>query len=202
VGLPDAFCWTKYGPESGESPTSILRRKESERRSNGGVFLWGVGNSIRPSLVSLLELTDQPEVIFTPIISAPKKEDALPDQVVSWRRATGIDGDPFELPPHSLVTSRAVRAGRARERHYALVCFSSEELAAPAEPGSFDKSDVRNLRTGAAVGSSQVTSVVRLLGGPSGSRYQVRIRAQLVHPYLVELTDPLWRDLCPAAPNA
>lgn len=39
---PEVFCWSKMGPESGETLDQILRRKEIERVANGGFFAWGL----------------------------------------------------------------------------------------------------------------------------------------------------------------
>ena len=51
MNIPNYFCWTKIGTEAGETIESILLRKELERISNNGIFLWGVGNSIEPILL-------------------------------------------------------------------------------------------------------------------------------------------------------
>jgi hypothetical protein len=53
--LPGFFCWTRIGPEAAEPIQGILRRKEQERVANGGVFLWGIGNAVGPSLSELLD---------------------------------------------------------------------------------------------------------------------------------------------------
>src|ERR1700728_56037 len=37
VGIPDRFCWTRFGTEAGESIEHILNRKEEERLANGGI---------------------------------------------------------------------------------------------------------------------------------------------------------------------
>jgi hypothetical protein len=36
--LPMAFCWTRFGPEAGESFSDILARKNAEREAGDGVF--------------------------------------------------------------------------------------------------------------------------------------------------------------------
>lgn len=46
MALPDYFVWTRYGTEGGEAAGSILARKEQERQRAGGLFLWGIGNSV------------------------------------------------------------------------------------------------------------------------------------------------------------
>ena len=48
--LPTIFCWTRFGGEAGEPIEQILFRKEQERLANGGVFLWGIGNAVGPSI--------------------------------------------------------------------------------------------------------------------------------------------------------
>jgi hypothetical protein len=103
-----------------------------------------------------------------------------------------MDGITYELPPHSVVTSKppGCRSGQA---HYALVCWRDSELNA-SEPGlCVDHLEVRNLLTGSAVGSSQVTSVVkRVPRGQGNTRlYQVAFRASLTYPYLVSLRSPV-----------
>lgn len=191
MGLPDSFCWSKFGAEAGEPPDQIRARKESERLLNGGTFLWGIGNSIRPSLAALLRICRSPEVIFTPMLAPPVAADTTPSSVVIWREAIGMDGVRYELPAHSMVTSRP--PGRGRESsHYALVCRCNFELGSGARNLWLDHSAVRNLLTGNSVGSSQVTSIVRRTneGESRGRRYEVAFRAFLVHPYLITLSSP------------
>ncbi|WP_148045085.1 hypothetical protein [Nocardioides marmorisolisilvae] len=192
MGLPPMFCWTKYGTEAGETAETILRRKEAERNLNGGVFLWGIGNAIGPSIEHLLEETSTPRVVFTPMLSRPAAKDIAPPAVGMWRRGVGMDGTEVELPEHSRVTSRLSNSGRA---HYALVCRSVEPLfdggTRSAEEG-FEAAHVVNLRSGSRVGASQVTSVVRRVACALGSgrkSYQVTFVADLVAPYLIRLTD-------------
>jgi hypothetical protein len=190
VRLPTAFCWTKYGTEAGEDPGDIIERKELERDENGGLFLWGVGNSILPSLVPLLEICPEPQVFFTPMLSRPRAIDAVPPSVVLWRRAIGFDQKPYDLPRASIVTSRVPRTNRSC--HFALVCKSDLPLNQSVPAGGFSHGDVRNLRSGALVGASQVTSVVNYVGGGAGSRqYDVMFRATLVAPYFLRLSEPV-----------
>ena len=188
--IPRHFCWTKFSSEAGENAESILRRKEAERRANEGLFLWGIGNSIRPSLLSLLELTSDPIVVFTPMLSLPAEHDRQPDSVGVWMEATGLDGMPFPIPAGTTVTS-GIRSSGARNCHYALVCQRDTPLIGDSV-GWLDDEDVRNLRTGSRVGSSQVTSVVEHLGsGDSRKRYAVAFTARLVAPFQVVLTNCL-----------
>jgi hypothetical protein len=192
IDLPNVFCWTKYGTEAGELPEAILGRKEAERRANAGLFLWGIGNAIGPSLHQLLTETATPRVVFTPMWSTAAARDVQPQRTARWHRGTGLDGSDFEVPTAALVTSRY---GTHRRAHYALVCRSEGALATdPADTGpAFPPAHVRNLRSGAPVGASQVTAVVRRIACAvrlSSSRaYRVTFAADLVAPYLVRLTE-------------
>jgi len=189
--LPEVFCWTKFGTEAGEPVDSIFRRKEEERRGNGGVFLWGIGNSIGPSLEELLEATERPKVVFSPMASSPLARDTRPESVVMWRNATGIDGKRYDLPDYSLVTSSSGSNRRARSR-YALVCSRDAPLWESLSGVSISQSELRNLRSGSPLGSSQVTAVVRRSKNRTVSdrNYQVTLSAELVDPFFVRLSDP------------
>lgn len=189
--LPAVFCWTKFGVEAGECIDSILDRKELERQASDGVFLWGIGNSIGPSLRVLLRETDLPEVLFTAMLSRARERDAFPPAVVAWHAATDMDGNEYRMPAASLVTS-ASGPGLPARHHYALVCQSRSPLSGQDGRLSFESSQVRNIRTGSPVGSSQVTSVVRRNSRlpASPGRYAVSFRAELVHPYLARLCEP------------
>lgn len=191
--LPQVFCWTKFGAEAGEQPLSIFKRKELERSRNGGVFLWGIGQSIGPSLPDLLRVSPAPEVLFSPMRSAAAARDASPAQVVLWCHAVGYDGHRFRLPEYSLVTSRMDPA-RPRSGHYALVCEAGEPIPEPEGKGHrLSLEALRNLRSGTALGASQVTAIVRRLPATAPARieYPVAARARLVYPYLVRLSRPI-----------
>src|SRR6266498_1628761 len=188
MSLPEAFCWTKFGDESGEQVLSIFQRKEVERHRNGGVFLWGIGQSIRPSLLRLLRVTTTPDVLFSPIRSASSELDVSPKAVAVWCDALDLDGRPYRLPKYSLVTSRS--EGK-RACHFALVCASS----VPVIPGECNHprialGELRNLASGSRLGSSQVTSVVRRVPCKEQPRieYPIMVQARLVYPYLIRLT--------------
>jgi len=188
--FPVVFCWTKFGTEAGEQVGSIFQRKEVERRRNNGVFLWGIGNSIRPSLIDLLRATSAPEVLFSPMKSPAAKRDVAPTDLVVWCDAVGYDGLSFDIPEYSLVTSR--RDGPARSSgHFALVCKREVPLLdSPSDALKVSLEEIRNLRTGSVLGASQVTSVVRRVHGAAraGAEYPVTTRARLIYPYLVRLT--------------
>ena len=169
----------------------ILARKERERQKNNGVFLWGIGNALGPSMRALVHTESAPEVLFSPIVSPPRSSDVSPSAVVAWASAADLDGAPVGLPQWSIVTSRAPSPARA-PRHYALVCFSSEPLVLRAHSHTIGIGIVRNILTGSKVGASQVTAVVTRVGGSSteGPSYPVALRANLVAPYFVALSDP------------
>lgn len=192
-GIPSHFCWTKFGTEAGEPIRRIRERKERERLRGDGVFLWGIGNSVGPSLKLLLKHDDQPAIIFTPMLSRPAKIDAAPDRVVEWAGGEGLDGRPHRVPDHCNVISRASsRPGRSKS-HYALVCFSESPIDEDEGGVSFSREDVVNLVSKAPVGSSQVTAVVERAAATrmSPAPYEVAFRAVLVYPYIIRLTEPV-----------
>ena len=98
--LPEYFVWTRYGTESGEAVESILARKEHERQAAGGMFLWGIGNSVAPSVRKLLVSLKgrDPYVVFSPMLAAPRAVDVSPAEVVAWQSARGIDEQEWEMP--------------------------------------------------------------------------------------------------------
>lgn len=190
LGLPWSFCWTKYGVEAGEPVTSILERKDRERALDNGIFLWGIGNSIGRSVLALITEQAEPQVLFSPMLSRPAQRDVSPPRIVTWRGAADLQGQRHELPRHAVVTSRY---SPHRRSHYALVCYSEAPLRLTASSAQLSVGALRNIVSGASVGSSQVTAVVRRvhLGSGSGGRpYSVAMRARLVPPYFVRLFEP------------
>jgi hypothetical protein len=183
--VPKRFCWTRFGTEAGERVEAILARKEHERRAAGGVFFWGVGNSVGPGIAALLAEEGQPEVLFSPIRSRPQAADIAPDAIVRWLAAETLEGKRFDLPSDARVTSRGGRLA-----HYALVCESAQPLVA-RHLARLRFGSLRNLRTGNPVGPSQVTAVVRRVGTGHGADYVVALRARLVEPYFLRLVDPV-----------
>lgn len=190
--LPRRFCWTKFGSEAGESVDQILARKEQERVSNGGLFLWGIGNSVAPGIRRLVGLESSPLVIFSPMKSAPKAIDAKPERVVRWREAADLSGVRWPLPAGSIVTSRGGSALKAKRAHYALVCKAEGPLTRGVCTTALPFLSMRNLESGNPLGFSQVTSVVEMKDGDAsqGPRYPIGFVAALTYPYFVELTGP------------
>lgn len=188
--LPTAFCWTRFGPEAGESFSDILDRKNAEREAGNGLFYWGIGSAVGRALEALVRLVDQPEVLFSPIASAPRRIDVSPGHVVRWAAGERLSGDRMLLPDHASVTSRwdPKRPGAAR---YALVCHTDEPLGLE-DHGELRFDSLRNLRSGAPIGASQVTAVVcrDTARTDRGRAYPVALRASLVDPYVLRLSSP------------
>jgi hypothetical protein len=192
--VPQCFVWTKVGTEAGQSISDIMRRKEKERAANDGIFYWGIGNAVGPSILELLRKSEQPEVLFSPIKSAPRRNDVAPEAVVAWTAAAGLNGEPYRLPIWSLITSRF---NIGRPRHYALVCKSDSSLLDGRDTNTEDSEriavgDLTNIVTGRPLGSSQVTAVVqrRVREGRPSAEYSVKLRARLVPPYFIQLSVP------------
>jgi hypothetical protein len=183
---PLFFCWTRFGTEAGEPIESILRRKEAERIATNDTFYWGIGNSVAPGIIALLERTAQPEVLFSPIKSRARPEDVAPKHVVRWCEAITISGERKTLPDTISVTSGPSRS------HYALVCSAAAPLEL-TDLGRLRFSELRNLVSGRPLGASQVTAVVsrESPGTTDNGGYVVALRARLVEPYFVRLGDPV-----------
>src|SRR6185312_9011977 len=192
--LPASFCWTRFGTEAGETIDAIIQRKEEERVGNRGVFLWGIGNALGPSMRELLRVATAPELLFSPIRSKPRREDVAPATTVVWTAGRDLNGAVFSLPAGSVVTSR-YSPGPRTPRHYALVCYSEAPLEFRPSAIALSVARLRNLLTNNVVGASQVTAVVRRVDsgvGAGGTSYPVAMRVRLVAPYLIELLGPKW----------
>lgn len=180
------------GTEAGESLESILDRKEQERQATGGVFLWGIGNSVGAALQVLAGRSSEPEVLFSCTKTEARPIDATPDRRVVWTGALTSSGRRYHPPKGTRVMGGVVDARRLPPR-YALIC-SSEVPLHPSDHGSLRMAELRNLLTGRRVGASQVTAVVeRVEDGPEtqGGDYVIRLRARLVAPYFVRLVEPI-----------
>jgi hypothetical protein len=198
MSLPTAFCWTRFGTESGEIPADIFRRKERERVANQGVFLWGIGNALGPSIRILLTRERCPEVIFSPIASPARIDDIAPDTVFRWTRGRTLTGDVIELPSGSMVTSRGNLDRTKPPKRYALVCSSSQPVR-QMPLGFISMNRLSNMVSGAPIGASQVTAIVakndgidqQENGANSGRKYPIAYRAKLEPPYFVQLLEPI-----------
>lgn len=191
--MPRHFCWTRFGTEAGEKIDSILARKERERLVTGGMFLWGIGNSVGPAIRDLIRLEERPMVLFSPMRSKPKAIDVTPSGLTVWSQALDLDGRDWPIPEGVTVTSRqGSETGRTKRSHYALVCRSSSPLAA-RDLASLRYEELVNLQSKNKLGASQVTAVVEQLaqGTADCTTYPVALMAELVFPYFVKLGTPL-----------
>jgi hypothetical protein len=188
LSLPSAFCWSRFGTEAGEGIDSILKRKESERRANDGLFLWGIGNSVAPGLQQLITEDADPEVLFSPIRSRPRQLDISPPHRFRWSAGETLAGERFEIPETIKVTSGA--ADPASTRHYALVCAAEQPLQL-ADHGSVNFNQLRNISSGRSLGASQVTAIVRHSSEQPtiANDYLIALRAKLVFPYFLRLRE-------------
>jgi hypothetical protein len=192
--IPQIFCWTRFGTEAGQPIERILERKEAERRANGGVFLWGIGNSVAPGIAELIRRSNRPEVLFSPIKSRPRSADVKPANVASWTVGETVAGSQFELPRTVSILSRCADQTRCAP-HYALICSLDEPLVL-SDLGRLTFHALRNVISGSPLGASQVTAVVRQVDMRDGERgdYMIAFRAQLVAPYFIRLREPVAVD--------
>lgn len=200
--LPKHFCWTRFGTEAGEKIDSILARKEQERMATGGLFLWGIGNSVGPAIRDLIRLEERPMVLFSPMRSKPKAIDVAPAGLTVWSEALDLDGRDWPIPQGVKVTSRqGSETGRTKRSHYALVCRSSTPLKAH-DLTTLRYEELVNLQSKNKLGASQVTAVVEKLtqGTAECTTYPVAFMAELVFPYFVKLGAPLESEV--QAPKA
>jgi hypothetical protein len=176
--------------ESGEDLSQIFQRKELERLAGGGLFLWGIGNSLR--VPTQWSAEEKIPVIFSRMVSKAKEVDVRPGSVLVWRKFFLPGGALQRLPAHALVTSRAYTSSGPKLTHYALVCRSSNPIGTgKARP--FDPSAYRNMGGDRRpIGFSQVTALVQRTGVESKqSRYAIDLEAVLVSPFVLKLADPL-----------
>lgn len=194
--IPPTFCWTKMGAEAGEELAAIIRRKEWERQLGGGYFFWGIGQSLGENAKAVAPEITSLHVIFSPMPSKPKLIDVAPNDVVIWNAWIDAQGVVRRLPIHCFITSRAsLPSGRKKESHYALVCFSDQELNKQSNEIFVFPNYLRNVATNKPLGASQVTAVVRapnLKDKTSDAKsYSVSFTAELRSPYCVQLAQPL-----------
>ncbi len=179
------------GSESGEGLRQIVQRKELERQTGSGIFCWGIGNALGDSVRLLSSFENSPQVLFSPMASKAKAEDAAPAGVLLWTSYLDQHGNILPLPAHVLVTSRANAGGANKSRHYALFCYSDASLEL-ADNGTVFVGSLRNLATGNALGASQVSAVVkRQEGCEVGRAYPVAFRALLAAPHYAQLANPV-----------
>lgn len=186
-------CWSRMQAEAGQSLETIIQRKELERRSNGGIFVWGVGNA-PARLTRALARTGQPvRAIFSIMKSKPRPSDANAEDLLLWQAYLDADGVERSLPTGSIVTSRAGTASNRKRAHYALICRSDRGLDLDHSGARFDPEAFRNAgEHGRPVGASQVTALLRQVAGQrADGPYAVNMEADLAGAYWVRLTSPV-----------
>ena len=193
--LDEYVCWSRMQAEAGQALEAIITRKELERQAGSGSFLWGVGNA-PATIASVLSRAGIPvRAVFSVMKSKPKAVDVAPARTLAWRRYVDAHGVERPLPPHALVTSRGDSAGGVKRTHYALMCRSESPLKL-RRGETFDPSAFRNAGgTGAPVGASQVTALLRRVEPDQGIvGYEANITAWLTDSYWVRLADPVELD--------
>jgi hypothetical protein len=188
------------GTEAGQPLEEILWRKELERRVGGGLFAWGIGNSlgVNPKLAQQEMQRNDVDVLFTPMRSAAKQIDVEPNQVLLWLDCIDEDGELTRLPSHMVVTSRGSPAkAEGKRSHYALICRGHNDISIAADGGVIDANRARNFASLNPLGASQVTAVVRYQSStdefPEKS-YPVTFRAKLHGTGFVRLVSPVVLD--------
>lgn len=181
------------GAESGEALAAIIRRKEYERQIGGGLFAWGIGNALGTGIDLLAAAVVDPLVVFSPMPSRPKREDAAPGSVLLWTAYDDVGGASLPLPPHIIITSRGHVGENVKARHYALFCSSSSPLTErQASFATVQPATLVNFSSLRRVGASQVTAVVRQMraGEASATEYNVAFTAKLAGPRYARLHAP------------
>ena len=176
------------GVEAGEGLAQIVRRKEAERVKGSGQFWWGIGNSLGRAVRDAARAQGGTlPVLFSMMLGRPKASDCAPAIIWRWTRWEDEGGRTHPIPPHARVISRGAEA---KDRHYALVCYSDAPLSLVRGGPRFDPIRCRTL-SGNVPGASQVTALLR--GNPethSNGSYEVSFRAFLVEPWAVKLVRP------------
>ena len=190
--LPEAFCWTKMGDESGQSLNGIIARKDAERFLGDGLFFWGIGSSLGSKMWSFVETVKTPDILFSPMKTKPKPADVKPDRIFAWTAYLDKSGLKHRVPEHAVVTSRGTVGDKIKKSHYALVCRKKTSLAMDSWP-KIDWQNLRNYQSSSKIGFSQVTSLVESKHKTQDdeSSYHVLFGAKLVSPYFVTLIDPV-----------
>ena len=209
--MHNAFCWTKMGTEAGQSLDTILRRKELERRAGGGVFGWGIGNSLGGTAKLALKESAEGkiDVFFTQMKSAAKQIDVEPSQILLWLRYVDENDQLVDLPNHIIITSRGKTSqSKGKRSHYALICNGQNDITVSTNIEAIDANRTRNYVSLNPLGASQVTAVVKyqekLLDTPE-KLYPITFRAKLHGSGFVRLASPIilkdkladfYRELC------
>lgn len=192
----EVVCWTRMQTESGEGLERIVARKNMERAAGDGLFFWGIGTSLGDKIEWVRSKQRTTPLIFSKMISPPKQVDAAPSDVLVWQTYLDRAGNRYSVPEHVLVTSRAHTRLGTKNRHYALMCGSSETLAL-ADHGPLDHRAYRNAGPeGLPIGASQVTALIQRWQeeDTNNADYRIHLRAHLIDLQFVRLSDPCLLD--------
>lgn len=189
--LTEIVCWTRMQAEAGEDITSIFARKELERQAGNGVFYWGVGNPPNRMIKELAAEELDIDVVFSLMKSRPKSIDITPSGLLRWHTYFDLDGTERQLPTHACVTSRSSTGLSLKQRHYALICYSHDQLRI-GDWGPFYPTSYRNVGpNGKPVSQSQVTALLTKVAETTAQRsYSISFRARLVGGLWVKLGSP------------
>ncbi|MDR1345492.1 MAG: hypothetical protein LBK03_02160 [Bacteroidales bacterium] len=192
---PAIFCWTKIGTEAGQPLDKILNRKEFERHSGGGLFAWGIGNSLGNAVEKAKPFCSPKaiKVFFTPMKSVAKRADVSPSKLLFWNSYIGRNGYAIDLPEHILITSKDNVGPKYKKNHYALLCYSDEKIVGNNADLMINAAWARNFSTLNQIGHSQVTSLVKYdkSFGKSINEYSVSFSADLAYEGFVKLCNPI-----------
>ena len=180
----DLAIWTKMQTNAGQSPERIVAAKDGERLAGGGTFVWAIGTpppkALTPARINAASLP----VIFSMMLSKPKRHHIDPESVVRWKSYIDQDGTAQPLPSHMVPTSQLSKRGY----HYALICHADEALKL-GNLGPFDPKAWRNVGSGRQIGASQVTTFVERHSPDGETPYRMAMRARLIG--WVKLVDPI-----------
>ena len=173
--------------EGGQQLENILSLKESERAAGGGVFWWGVGNSLGEAVhEAAAKAGGSLPILFSRMKARPQKKDVEPERVLLWTEWEDRRGQLHPIPPHVLEWSRGYVG---KKTHYALVCCSTAPLVLGKD--RFDPNRYRT-RRGKKLAATKVTHLID--GNPEGDHstggYDWGFRANLVSPWAVKLVHP------------
>lgn len=189
--IPDQFVFSKMQTDAGEDIKAIRNRKELERMA-GGTFWWGIGESKRQAIETLLRTKPLPEVLFSLMPSRPSAQSREPGEVFVWESFRTPQGE-LPLPPHVIVISGGTRTGTPKTRYHALVCASPLPILENGG-GTVDATQLINIGdSGRPLGSSQVTAVVNYspkICAVAPRPYNIAARAILEPPYFADLANP------------
>jgi len=195
-----SFIFSLMGVDGGEPLNHILIRKEVERKT-GGNWWWGLASNIAKELEQ--EATSNGGTLSVLFAAVARPNDGVPGQKAcvwnGWQSRDGKHGG--RIPDHALVISGYDQGyfsedPKEKKRYYALVCQSQAEVARSnlgyLDPAKYltpsGKTRDPRQRTALLTG----TPVLQ----PHGLSYKIELKADLVDPWYVRLTDP--RELTPA----